>query len=76
MGDHLYSGLFCLMVGVVLQYWRRNKEANQDTVIGTFDGIDETDAPPPKLLFVLTPSPLPCLSATSFSIRVWGIGRA
>ncbi|GHA31656.1 c-type cytochrome [Photobacterium aphoticum] len=43
---------FALMVGVVLQYWRRNKEANQDTVIGTFDGIDETDAPPPKLLFV------------------------
>ncbi|MGF1688943.1 c-type cytochrome [Photobacterium japonica] len=43
---------FALMVGVVVQYWRRNHEANQTTVIDTFDGIDENDAPPPKLLFV------------------------
>jgi cbb3-type cytochrome c oxidase subunit III len=40
------------MVSVVVKYWRSNHKADHDHTIGTFDGIEEKDAPPPKLLFV------------------------
>ena len=43
---------FVLMVSVVVKYWRSNHRADQDHTLGTFDGIEEKDAPPPKLLFV------------------------
>ncbi|MGR5294347.1 c-type cytochrome [Vibrio mediterranei] len=43
---------FILMVLVVVKYWRNNHKADKDRVLDTFDGIDENDAPPPKLLFV------------------------
>ena len=43
---------FILMVSVVVKYWRSNHKADHDHTIGTFDGIEEKDAPPPKLLFV------------------------
>ncbi|MGF1816917.1 c-type cytochrome, partial [Vibrio splendidus] len=43
---------FVLMVSVVVKYWRSNHQADQDHTLGTFDGIEEKDAPPPKLLFV------------------------
>ncbi len=43
---------FVLMVSVVVKYWRSNHKADHDHTIGTFDGIEEKDAPPPKLLFV------------------------
>ena len=43
---------FVLMVMVVVKYWRTNHKADADKVIGSFDGIDENDAPPPKLLFI------------------------
>ena len=43
---------FVLMVSVVVKYWRSNHKADHDNTIGTFDGIEEKDAPPPKLLFV------------------------
>lgn len=43
---------FVLMVVVVIKYWRNNHSANENKTIGTFDGIDENDAPPPKILFV------------------------
>ncbi|MGF1777141.1 c-type cytochrome [Vibrio nomapromontoriensis] len=43
---------FVLMVGVVIKYWRSNHHADEHHTIGSFDGIDENDAPPPKLLFV------------------------
>ncbi|MBY7730114.1 c-type cytochrome [Vibrio splendidus] len=41
---------FVLMVSVVVKYWRSNHKA--DHTIGTFDGIEEKDAPPPKILFI------------------------
>ncbi|PTP33237.1 c-type cytochrome [Vibrio splendidus] len=43
---------FVLMVSVVVKYWRSNHKADHDHTIGTFDGIEEKDAPPPKLLFI------------------------
>ncbi|MEZ9392392.1 c-type cytochrome [Vibrio splendidus] len=43
---------FVLMVSVIVKYWRSNHQADQDHTLGTFDGIEEKDAPPPKLLFV------------------------
>ncbi|MCG9640597.1 c-type cytochrome [Vibrio sp. Isolate34] len=43
---------FVLMVSVVVKYWRSNHQADHDHTIGTFDDIEEKDAPPPKLLFV------------------------
>lgn len=43
---------FVLMVSVVVKYWRSNHKADQDHTVGTFDNIEEKDAPPPKLLFV------------------------
>ncbi|MEC7941471.1 MAG: c-type cytochrome [Pseudomonadota bacterium] len=43
---------FVLMVSVVIKYWRSNHKADEDHTVGTFDGIEEKDAPPPKLLFV------------------------
>ncbi|CAH7293871.1 putative diheme cytochrome c-553 [Vibrio chagasii] len=43
---------FVLMVSVVVKYWRSNHQADHDHTIGTFDGIEEKDAPPPKLLFI------------------------
>ncbi|MGB1278855.1 MAG: c-type cytochrome, partial [Vibrio cyclitrophicus] len=43
---------FALMVSVVVKYWRSNHKADHDHTLGTFDGIEEKDAPPPKLLFV------------------------
>ncbi|MBE8574603.1 cytochrome c [Vibrio sp. OPT18] len=43
---------FVLMVSVIVKYWRSNHKADHDHTIGTFDGIEEKDAPPPKLLFV------------------------
>ncbi|MCY9829225.1 cytochrome c, partial [Vibrio chagasii] len=43
---------FVLMVSVVVKYWRSNHKADEDHTVGTFDGIEEKDAPPPKLLFV------------------------
>ncbi|MCL9781600.1 c-type cytochrome [Vibrio sp. S4M6] len=43
---------FFLMIGVVIKYWRSNHRANENTVIDTFDGIEERDAPVPKLLFI------------------------
>ncbi|WP_411063970.1 c-type cytochrome [Vibrio rotiferianus] len=42
---------FILMVSVIVKYWRSNHKADQDHTIASFDGIDEKDAPPPKLLF-------------------------
>ncbi|MBY6196020.1 c-type cytochrome [Vibrio hangzhouensis] len=42
---------FVLMVAVVVKYWRSNHQADKDRVIGSFDGIDENDAAPPKLMF-------------------------
>ncbi|MGR5177303.1 c-type cytochrome [Vibrio parahaemolyticus] len=42
---------FVLMVAVVAKYWRSNHQADKDRVIGSFDGIDENDAAPPKLMF-------------------------
>ncbi|OED84815.1 c-type cytochrome [Vibrio breoganii] len=41
-----------LMVGIVVKYWRKNHEADANKSLATFDGIDENDAPPPKLLFI------------------------
>ncbi|MEZ8702420.1 c-type cytochrome [Vibrio cyclitrophicus] len=43
---------FALMVSVVVKYWRSNHKADHDHTLGTFDGIEEKDAPLPKLLFV------------------------
>ncbi|RJX73648.1 cytochrome-c oxidase, cbb3-type subunit III [Vibrio sinensis] len=43
---------FILMVSVVVKYWRSNQDADKSKVVGTFDGIQENDAPPPKILFV------------------------
>ncbi len=43
---------FVLMVLIVVKYWRSNHKADKDRVLDTFDGIDENDGPPPKLLFV------------------------
>ncbi|MDK9738199.1 c-type cytochrome [Vibrio sp. D404a] len=43
---------FVLMVAVVVKYWRSNHQADHDHTVGTFDNIEEKDAPPPKLLFV------------------------
>jgi hypothetical protein len=43
---------FVLMVSVVVKYWRSNHKADHDHTVGTFDNIEEKDAPPPKLLFV------------------------
>jgi cbb3-type cytochrome c oxidase subunit III len=43
---------FVLMVSVVVKYWRSNHKADQDHTVGTFDNIEEKDAPPPKLLFI------------------------
>lgn len=40
-----------LMLYVIVKYWRSNHTASEKTVIGTFDDIKETDAPPPRLLF-------------------------
>ncbi|PSU36316.1 c-type cytochrome [Photobacterium lutimaris] len=42
---------FILMVAVVVKYWRNNHLADKERVLDTFDGIDENDAPPPRLLF-------------------------
>ncbi len=41
-----------LMVFVVIKYWYNNHKADQDRTIASFDGIEEKDAPPPKLLFI------------------------
>ncbi|CAM3116576.1 c-type cytochrome [Vibrio rarus] len=41
-----------LMVSIIIKYWRKNHEANASKSLATFDGIDENDAPPPKILFV------------------------
>lgn len=43
---------FALMVSVIIKYWRNNHKADQNHTIASFDGIDEKDAPPPKLLFI------------------------
>ncbi len=43
---------FALMVAVIVKYWRNNHQADKDKVLDTFDGIEEKDAPPPKILFV------------------------
>ncbi|GEM75108.1 cytochrome c [Vibrio sagamiensis] len=43
---------FILMVSVVIKYWRNNHSADQEHTIESFDGIDEKDAPAPRLLFV------------------------
>ena len=43
---------FVLMVSVVVKYWRSNHKADHDHTVGSFDNIEEKDAPPPKLLFV------------------------
>ncbi|GAD80179.1 c-type cytochrome [Vibrio ezurae] len=43
---------FLLMVSIVIKYWRKNHDADANKALGTFDGIDENDAPPPKLLFI------------------------
>lgn len=43
---------FVLMVAVIVKYWRNNHQADKDKVLDTFDGIEEKDAPPPKILFV------------------------
>ncbi|OBT15574.1 cytochrome C [Vibrio sp. UCD-FRSSP16_10] len=41
-----------LMMGIIFKYWRKNHSADQNKSLGKFDGIDENDAPPPKILFV------------------------
>ncbi|GAD90233.1 hypothetical protein VHA01S_037_00210 [Vibrio halioticoli NBRC 102217] len=41
-----------LMVSIIFKYWRKNHDADANKALGTFDGIDENDAPPPKLLFI------------------------
>ncbi|MPW35985.1 cytochrome c [Vibrio sp. B1Z05] len=41
-----------LMVSIIVKYWRKNHDADANKALGTFDGIDENDAPPPKLLFI------------------------
>ncbi|MGR5150463.1 c-type cytochrome [Photobacterium swingsii] len=43
---------FVLMISVIVKYWRSNHQADQNHTIGSFDGIDEKDAPPPKILFI------------------------
>ncbi len=43
---------FILMITVVVKYWRSNHEANKDHTVASFDGIEEKDAPSPKLLFI------------------------
>ncbi|MGS0692815.1 c-type cytochrome [Shewanella sp. 30m-9] len=49
-------GLTLLFLGimglVIFKYWRNNKSADKDKTIDTFDGIDENDAPPPRILFI------------------------
>ncbi|UJF19732.1 c-type cytochrome [Vibrio sp. SS-MA-C1-2] len=41
-----------IMFYVILKYWRSNNTADKNKVLDTFDGIGETDAPPPKLFFI------------------------
>mgnify|MGYP000002479575 CR=1 FL=1 len=40
------------MALVIIKYWRDNHSADEHKTIDTFDGIDENDAPPPRLLFI------------------------
>jgi cbb3-type cytochrome c oxidase subunit III len=42
----------CLMFYVVVKYWRSNHLADKDKTLYTFDGIEENDAPPPRIMFV------------------------
>ena len=52
MVSDLHHHLLLLMVFVVIKYWYNNHKADQDRTIASFDGIEEKDAPPPKLLFI------------------------
>ncbi|GLS91921.1 hypothetical protein GCM10007916_29910 [Psychromonas marina] len=40
------------MALVVFKYWRSEDTADKDKTIATFDGIDENDAPPPRLFYL------------------------
>ena len=41
-----------IMVLVVVKYWKTNHLADKNKTIDTFDGIDENDAPPPRIMFI------------------------
>jgi thiosulfate dehydrogenase len=45
--------LFCfaVMIAVVVYYWRQRDDGNSEQVIDECDGIQERDAPPPKIIF-------------------------
>ncbi|MFT5789490.1 MAG: thiosulfate dehydrogenase [Shewanella sp.] len=40
------------MALVVVKYWRTEHTADKDKTVDTFDGIDENDAPPPRLFYL------------------------
>ncbi len=43
---------FCIMVAVIYSQFRKNKTADSNKTVEQFDGIDEKDAPIPKIFFV------------------------
>ncbi|MEZ9820739.1 c-type cytochrome [Shewanella sp. 10N.286.45.A1] len=40
------------MALVVIKYWRTEHTADKDKTIESFDGIDENDAPPPRIFYL------------------------